>query len=724
MPGQYQIIWKDFIILGIIVIGIILGITFLVGPQIPGVSNEIKKFSSYEELKNFVKENLITEYGTFGTATMETMAAKEGVRESAPSAEKSEDYSTTNIQVQGVDEADIVKTDGRYIYTVSGNKIVIADAHPAENAKILSKIELNSPTEIFVNKDKLIVFSQEYPQGVIGQPEIAIKRYYPYSSRTFIKVYDISNREDPLLLRNVSIDGNYYDSRMIGDYVYAVINQPAYYGEPQPIPLPTIASDSEVKEVPASEIYYFDVPDSSYIFTNIISINTQNNDEEIASKTFLLGYTQNMYVSLNNIYIVYTKRISEFYLYDRIIDEIIIPIVSWDVKNKINEIKNSNVSKYEKMQKIGDVFEEYLRSLNPEEGASVMKTAEEKAQKIQQEIAKEMEKTVIHQISITDGKIEYQTNGEVPGNVLNQFSMDEYNGYFRIATTTTPMWGTVTSAQVQTSVTEQIPAETMEQQEKPVEVTPVRVEEPARTVQQPTTQNHVYILDENLKIVGKLEDLAPGERIYSVRFIADKGYMVTFRQIDPLFVIDLSSPENPKVLGYLKIVGVSDYLHPYDENHLIGVGRDATEEGRMLGMKLSLFDVSDVANPKEISKYIIGKRGTDSEALRDHKAFLFSRDKNLLVIPVRVAEEGKYNAFQGAYVFNLDLSNGFVLKGKTTHTEALPETPEKEYYYYDYSREIRRSLYIDNVLYTISQKMIKMNDLENLNEINKIDLTM
>ncbi|VVB61139.1 Beta propeller domain protein [uncultured archaeon] len=226
---------------------------------------------------------------------------------------------------------------------------------------------------------------------------------------------------------------------------------------------------------------------------------------------------------------------------------------------------------------------------------------------------------------------------------------------------------------------------------------------------------------------AKLEDLASGERIYSVRFLGDKAYMVTFRQTDPLFVIDLSAPENPKVLGYLKIPGVSDYLHPYDETHIIGLGRDATEEGRIRGMKLAIFDVSDFSNPKEISKYIIGEQGTYSEALSDHKAFLFSKEKNLLVIPVSEYRpikaagqdywQGKYE--QAAYVFNIDLTNGISLKGKITHQNA---TDSKNENYYDYNSQIKRSLYIDNVLYTISQKMIKMNALDNLDEINKVEL--
>jgi uncharacterized secreted protein with C-terminal beta-propeller domain len=321
-----------------------------------------------------------------------------------------------------------------------------------------------------------------------------------------------------------------------------------------------------------------------------------------------------------------------------------------------------------------------------------MKVLEQRMQSVQMEIAKEMEKTIVHKIEINAGKIEYKTAGEVPGRVLNQFSMDENNGYFRIATTT-GNW-------------------------------------------QLETSNHMYVLDSGLKVVGKVEDLAPGERIYSVRFMGSKAYMVTFRQVDPLFVIDLSNPRNPQVLGFLKIPGFSNYLHPYDDTHLIGIGRDATEQGRTLGLKLSLFDVSDFSNPKELSNYIIGDSwSTNSEAINEHKAFLFDKEKNLLVIPVSesssetIIDEDtgkrtwKWNYWQGAYVFNLDLS-GFELKGKVSHFSETNETDDEDHWpRYDYAAQVRRSLYMDDVLYTISTKFVKMNDLNDIDtEINTVEL--
>jgi len=304
------------------------------------------------------------------------------------------------------------------------------------------------------------------------------------------------------------------------------------------------------------------------------------------------------------------------------------------------------------------------------------------------------EETLIYRIKLDQEKIVVMSEGTVSGYVLNQFSMDEYNSYFRIATT---VWTNGNST------------------------------------------NSLYILDMNLNVVGKLEDLAPGEQIYSARFMGDRCYVVTFRNIDPLFVIDLSDPTAPTVLGQLKVTGYSGYLHPYDENHIIGIGKE-TEYGAKedfswyQGVKISLFDVSDVSNPVELAKYEIGDRGTDSPVLWDHKALLFNKEKNFLVIPVLVAEMnpsqyegevpdwayGEY-VWQGAYVFDISL-DGLELRGRITHME--DDTLVNGGYYYYYSGyTVQRTLYIDNVLYTISAMKVKMNNLETLAEINEIDIS-
>ncbi len=675
-------------------------------------SNDPKKFSSQQDLELFLKKSSENRGGYGGIleiASAPMLASSPIQAMGASSLSKASsvgsDFSTTNIQVQGVDEADITKNDGKYIYTVSGGKIIILNAYPAESANILSEIGITNgtATEIFVNGNRLVVFGNArnaFAGGEISKvsgASIAIGRPY-YSSNTFVKVYDISDRKNPVLKRDLNFDGSYFNSRMIGDYVYLVSKKSAYSYGNDLISLPRILENGNLKTTLPQDISYFDFLDYSYSFTTISAINAQKDSESPESKTFLLGYSQEMYVSQDNIYIVYEKKAKETTIYERFVSDVIMPLAPPEVQNKIKEVQSSNATAYERFQKTGEIFKAYIDSLNPEKAAEIMNASQIRIEKIRQDIAKETEKTIIHKIFISGKNIEYKNNGEVPGRVLNQFSMDEHKGFFRIATTTGEVHRENSNA-----------------------------------------LNHVYVLDKDLKVVGKLEDLAHGERIYSVRLLGDRGYIVTFKKVDPLFAIDLSVPTEPKVLGQLKIPGFSEYLHPYDENHLIGVGKDAVaaQEGNFAwyqGVKLSLFDVSDPLNPKETSKFNIGDRGTDSDALRDHKAFLFSKNKNLLVIPISLYEINKtkdsepsansYGEFvwRGSYVFNLDLEEGFVLKGKITHDNETVQADEYGYRYGNYQTQIKRSLYIGDVLYTISENIMKASALADLKEIIKIDM--
>jgi len=292
--------------------------------------------------------------------------------------------------------------------------------------------------------------------------------------------------------------------------------------------------------------------------------------------------------------------------------------------------------------------------------------------------------TTIYRIHLQAKNMTVEAKGSVLGQERNQFSMDEYGSYFRIQTSG---WTT-----------------------------------------------NVYVLDMNLTTVGKLEDLAPGENFHSARFMGDRGYLVTFKKTDPLFVIDLSNATNPRVLGELKIPGYSDYLHPYDETHLIGVGKNTVEadEGDFAwyqGIKISLFDVSNVTNPIEMANYVIGDRGSDTPVLYDHKAFLFDRSKNLLAIPVMVAKIDPYQypdpvpswaygtpVWQGAYVFDVSLYHDFVLEGRVTHLDSGTDINDQAYW-------VKRSLYVENTLYTISDRTVKMNSLEDLAQINQVPLS-
>jgi len=582
------------------------------------------KFSSESELVSFLETMPTGTYPMGGglkgrgfiTLFFDTLESA-----SAP-AQETPDFSGTNIQVEGVDEADMVKTDGEYIYLASDSQVFIVKAWPTDDARVVATLDLDrGVSDLFINGDKLVIISSpEYfyywgPWDILPPEE--------YELTTYIWVYDVSDRSSPTLDRTVSVDGYYTSSRMIGDYVYAITGQQAILNLTEPI-LPTIRSGNYTYEVEATDIWYANNTDSYYGYTNIVAIDIQDPESEITHETYLMGSSSTIYVSMDNIYLT----------------------APWWVQDEVSG----------------------------------------------------WETTKIFKINVDEEIITYVAEGMVPGRVLNQFSMDEHDGYFRIATTN----GRVSRGGSSTS-------------------------------------NNVYVLNASLGVVGSLEGLAPGEDIYSARFMGRRCYLVTFKKVDPLFVIDLADPEDPTVLGKLKIPGYSDYLHPYDENTLIGVGKETeeAEEGDFAwyqGVKISLFDVSDVSDPKELAKFEIGDRGTDSPALYDHKAFLFSRDKNLLVIPVLEAkiDVGDYSSevppnaygeyvYQGAYVFHISREQGIDLRGKVTHIDDT-QAFLKSGYWFESELSVERSLYIDDVLYTISGGMIKMNDLTDLSEVGRVEL--
>ncbi len=243
--------------------------------------------------------------------------------------------------------------------------------------------------------------------------------------------------------------------------------------------------------------------------------------------------------------------------------------------------------------------------------------------------------------------------------------MDEYNGYFRIATAT---W------------VDGIP------------------------------RSNLFILDMDLRVVGTLLDIEVGETLDSARFMGNRCYLSTsVVRRDPFFVIDVENATVPKILGYLKIPGLNRYLHPYDENHVIGVGRDEFNK-----VKVSLFDVSNVSAPKNIDEYRFEGGRSDTPALWDHKAFLFAYSKDLLAIPVSISHyDFNYTTEQGLFVFNITLTNGFVLKGNVTHQEVGISDWDTSYY-------VKRALYIENVLYTVSDRKLKLNSIESLALLKEI----
>lgn len=598
----------------------------------------------------------------------------------------SPEYSGTNVQVQGVDESDVVKTDGTYIYTVNKQRIVVTAAYPADQMKVMSILNFPStqdtqfqPSEIYVDEEHLVVIGQAYqnfkPVPYNDSPSSGIaekKMIMPFRSQatTKVMVYDLTDRSNLKLVKDVELEGNYISSRKIGSSLYFIANKYVNYyqyremadmegakNELAPSYRDSSAGDS-FTSIPLDQIYYLPKAlEPNYILIGGVNLNDLTQTMNVTS---YLGSGQNVYASEENLYIAATK--------------------------------------YEEMS-----FQPMPMPIDSSSSVQGIRVGEPNGASPPFEAPKQ--ETIVYQFGLNTGKAVYKNTGKVPGHLLNQFSMDEHNGHLRLATTTGEIWRT----------------------------------------DEGTSKNHVYILDANLKVEGKIENIAPGERIYSTRFMGDRAYMVTFKNTDPLFVMDLKDPAAPKLLGALKIPGYSNYLHPYDENHIIGFGKDTVEVDNKnslgtqsiayyQGMKVALFDVSDVNNPKEKFTEMIGDRGTDSELLYNHRALLFSKEKNLLSFPVNVmkidpnqaASNSKNSAaaygsfaFQGAYVYNLDLEKGFQFRGGITHL-TQDELQKAGQHFYAGDKQVQRVLYIGDTLYTVSNGLIKANDLSTLQEKNAV----
>ncbi len=690
-------------------------------PLALAATQELKKFTSAAELKTFLlglEQLRGADKTMFGSSLLRSEQtfefalthAEDFAAAPAPQAQlevQSEagvdfdrtTYSTTNVQVEGVDEPDFLKNDGKYVYILSGDRLTIVDAYPPENADIAVKIALDIQQgqylqNMFLNNNTLVIFYQEYGEDFVIQ-EYDFAPQPIYSPKTHALIMDVSDREKPEIVKDFEISGSYNNARMIGDNVYLITASDLYdYRHPV---LPKVMESSRL--IVAPEVYYFDNPELYYAFNTVTSIDLANvDDDALESKSFMMNPGATLYVSENNIYIAYQKNLPYPYYYetntrDRFF-EVIVPELPQSVQQEIKEIEaDSSLSPSEKWDKVSELLQDTYNRMSEGEKNALFSRIQESLQEYDARILEETQKTVIHKIEIgSDGSINYESRGEVPGGLLNQFSMDEDGNRFRVATTSeywSPHGGSV-------------------------------------------LHNNVYVLNEDMEIVGELEQIAKGESIYSARFMGDRLYLVTFERIDPFFVIDLSE-DDPKVLGELKLPGYSNYLHPYDNDHVIGIGKETKENQyggvEILGVKLALFDVSDVEKPKLVDDFEIGGSGTDSEVLYDHKALLFDRSKDVLSIPVsifpdyaepRYADDGRYiqpKVWRGFYVFGVDPDSGFKLKGQVEHFNDVND------YYYGYGVQGSRSFYIEDVLYTVTlNNLIKMNDLSDLNEIGQLKI--
>ncbi|MFX1577827.1 MAG: beta-propeller domain-containing protein [Promethearchaeota archaeon] len=530
-------------------------------------------------------------------------------------------YSTTNVQVEGVDEPDIVKTDGTYIFTITDEKVAVVEAYPVATAHISNWIyPEGTPLALFLwDASRLVVISKVTDQGTAWSPyEIALQ------------VFDVSQPTSITLLQQINLGNYYISARLIGDHLYLIVKS-RITEENGSIGLPSITIGNSTYTIPAEAIYYDPHSyDYGFCYYHILALDISNPETPPDIDTFLGGTgTCTIYASLSNLYLA----ISHF-----------------DFR--------------------GETFSDHF--------------------------------TAIHRFALSDGEVAYETSGEVPGLLINQFALDENAGYLRVATTRQTANYTTTPSLFVTW----------------------------------TQVSNVYVLNQQLNTVGRLEGLALGESIYSVRFVESVCYLVTFWKTDPLFVIDLSDPTAPHLQGELIIPGYSDYLHPLGDNQLVGIGKDvqASKEEDWWwyqGLKLSLFNATDPYTPTESAKLILGVRGTDSPALHDHHAVLYHPEQQLLIIPVLLAEytdnsthnpydHGDY-VWQGAYIFYLDPTSATItIQHQITHL-ANPDVLHDDHYEWQ-SHFITRSLYINDVLYTLSPSTLRYHSLTDFTPLGEISL--
>lgn len=516
------------------------------------------------------------------------------------------DFSGTNVQVTGVDEPDIIKTDGTRILAVAQGRLHYVDVS-GDQPQYVSSVDLVGESgsgwgqEIFIRGNRAMVFSTSYAdwlepvaasdlEGDHVTAEDIVFRGNPVS---LIQEVDLSNPASMEVVSELRVEGQYLSARAVGNVVWmSMSSYPAQFQFVYPRgPAAEEAAEAANKQIAATAdlgawlpAYRFDGPDGT-------RAGLLPECEQLYTPAEFSGFTVLSVLSFN-------------------LDE---PLGTGDAASVLAD----GHTLYGSGQSL------YLASSTPVRA----EPADDDAGEVIVPAPSEWE-TVVHKFSVSaDRPARYEATGTVEGHLLNQFSMDEHNGYFRVATTIGEPWNTETS------------------------------------------ESQVVVLEQQgrrLTEVGRVGDLGRGERIFSVRFAGDTGYVVTFRQVDPLYVIDLADPTAPSVAGELKIPGFSTYLHPIGDGLLIGVGQDADDTGRTRGTKVSLFDVSNPTAPSELDVIVFA--GGHSEAEWDHRAFLYWAPEEMVAIPLTRYDYEGDDDFFGAVALRVN-RDGVAEIGRVSHRE-------------------------------------------------------
>lgn len=598
-----------------------LGFILAEGSENTGIDGDIKRFSSAEEFEMYIQKASEHVYypSKLGiqvpvleqTVRPALKATKEGIDSVIGPSRVSE----TNVQEIGIDEPDSVKTDGRNIF-FSGDRwsdgLKILDALPAENISELAEIEKGG--KLLLRNEFLVIFTQEKIFG-----------------------YDVSNPANPKERWTMELNGSVVSTRLKDEKIYMTIKN--NLDTPHPCPIRPVITERGPVSINYTDIYHpiKPVPADVTYTAMLFSIETG----EIRDTVSFVGSESNsvVYQSKNAIYITYTSRKDPAQLmFDFLTDEGS-NLLTENIINRVERLKAYKISSRAKQIEIQIILKRYESSLKKNEAMKFRNEFSNRMKNYFETHKRELIKTGIVEISTEDG-LNIKNTGEVPGYLLNQFSIDEYKEKLRIATTVGG-WN--------------------------------------------ESGNDVYILDEKLNTIGSVEGLGKRQRIYSVRFIRDKGYVVTFRRKDPFYVLDLSSSSNPKREGELKIKGYSSYLHPIKKNLMLGIGE---EDGKV---KISLFDVSTPANPEEIDKYILDEHW--SEVSQTHHAFLQDKKHNIFFLP----------GSRGGYMFSYEGRELELAKAVS-------------------ARGAKRAIYINDYMYIFSREKVTVVNENNWEIVDSLKL--
>lgn len=566
-----------------------------------------------------------------------------------------EDFTETNVQVAGVDEADFIETDGERIYLLHGRRFVVLDAWPPQTAALEADVEIEGiPGAMFVDGTRAVIFSSVYDDGgglAAADPcaSIHTPEALPVGGgdgalcpAEFTKVSVLDLVGEPSVVRELYLEGRYAGARRHDAIVRVIVRG----GLALPAEVPSFWSQLPGGPSPESGEDFLARVDA-WERAALGAIERSTAEHWLPTQWERdAGGVREIPPLCSAVYVP-PAGASEHGM---------TRILALDMREDGGAIHDALI--------LGDASEVYASRQR-----LVLAHREWAA-------GPEGNRTALHLFSVGAGGLEsdYLGSGYVPGVPLNQFSFDMQGDVLRVATTQSGPFGQgegtfTTRSQI---LTTRLSGDVLEQ-------------------------------------VGTTGGLAPGERIYSARFLGDRGYLVTFRQVDPLFVVDLSDPANPTVLGELKLPGFSEYMHPLGEDHLLTIGQEADLQGRVTGLALRIFDVSDDTAPVLDHLHVFSGQG-GSPAVSDHLSFTFDAARGLLTFPYVSYGEPYRSALE---LFSVDADTGFEFLGEVDHAAVVTETcglPVHEQWQCGYPAGIRRGLFIEDSLYSVSGAAVLVHD--------------